>query len=697
MATPSPYLALYRRYRPQRFADLAGQEHVARALSRAVAKGQVAHAYLFSGPRGTGKTSAARILAMATNCQAPQDGEPCGACEACRSVRSGSSLDVAELDAASQRRLEDMRELLSHVPLASPGRRKVYIVDEVHQLTADAASALLKTLEEPPAHVTFVLATTEPEAVPETIRSRCQHFNFGLLSQAALTALVRSVADAAGLDLPPEDLAAAVAEGAGSARDALSALERIAMGGGGRPVVPTAALAQALAQRDVGALLAGVAEATAAGFAPRQIAQGLLAYLRQALLSLLAPSLAEADDGSSQALAKQMGLPYLVRAMEGLGRSGALRSAADPRVSLEATLLACAAPPAAGSAEALAERIGQLEAAFGSLRAGARPDLAEVTAEPARTGNTAQLPEPEPARPEPEPEPAPPELAQAGEEAQLPEPALPQPALAEMATEPVRNMAQVLKYLRAKHGIGVSAGTTQGAPQAALNGSQARAGAGQVAQAPSPPPTPQDGTGCPGEPSVPLPRDAGRPAGTQEAVRDLPALCAEALDALGSLADPLERLWSALEALARPTEVARATEVAPSGPANGPAPLAPLPERAPLAASTPVTVPSGRPANGSSPPVPLPEGTHNGRAMPAAPGAAGRPAERPANGSDDVQMILDVFPGSVVLSSDASSFSTSYTCAGCGKPVIPAPGSVERGWATLCLPCFERRRAESRR
>ncbi len=181
MADSTEYQALYRRYRPQRFDELRGQDHVARALKNAVAHDRVGHAYLFSGPRGTGKTTTARILAKVLNCEATVEGEPCCTCSSCVAVQSGSSFDVIELDAASNRSIEDIREIIATAALGSPGRHKVYILDEVHQLTAPAAAALLKTLEEPPSHVVFVLATTDPEKVPETIRSRTQHLQFPLL------------------------------------------------------------------------------------------------------------------------------------------------------------------------------------------------------------------------------------------------------------------------------------------------------------------------------------------------------------------------------------------------------------------------------------------------------------------------------------------------------------------------------------
>src|ERR1700739_2724934 len=200
-AEPVPaYQALYRRFRPQRFAEVLGQEHVTRPLKAAVRDGKVAHAYLFSGPRGTGKTSTARILAMALNCEHPVDGEPDGTCDSCVAVRQGASLDVQELDSATNRGIEEMRDLLGRVALGTPGRWKVYIIDEVHQMTSPAASALLKTLEEPPGHVIFVLATTDPQKVLETIRSRTQHFEFRLLASDVLTSLLTDVAEKASLE-----------------------------------------------------------------------------------------------------------------------------------------------------------------------------------------------------------------------------------------------------------------------------------------------------------------------------------------------------------------------------------------------------------------------------------------------------------------------------------------------------------------
>ena len=198
-ADDAPYQSLYRRFRPSTFAEVKGQDHVVLALRNAVREGKVAHAYLFSGPRGTGKTSTARILAKALNCTDLHDGEPCGVCSSCLEIARGTSLDVHELDAASNNGVDAMRDLVSRAALGTPGRQKVYIVDEVHMLSTAASNALLKTLEEPPAHVVFVLATTDPQKVLPTIRSRTQHFEFRLLGADTLGELLEQVRQAAHL------------------------------------------------------------------------------------------------------------------------------------------------------------------------------------------------------------------------------------------------------------------------------------------------------------------------------------------------------------------------------------------------------------------------------------------------------------------------------------------------------------------
>jgi DNA polymerase-3 subunit gamma/tau len=371
-----PYQALYRRFRPQRFSEVLGQEHVTRALRAAVRDAKVAHAYLFSGPRGTGKTSTARILAMALNCERPEDGEPCGECQSCVSIRGGSSLDVVELDSATNRGIDEMRDLLSRVSLGTPGRWKVYIVDEVHQITAAAASALLKTLEEPPGHVIFVLATTDPQKVLDTIRSRTQHFEFRLLGTDVLSSLLAEVAKRAEIDLTDEAMDVVVRRGHGSARDALSALDQVAAAGAAHDDSGLVTdLVEALVERDAAGALVKVAEAAQSGLDARRLATELLEHLRNGFLATRAPDLvllAPSAAATVRSQAERLGPAAVVRAMEEVGRAVIdMRDSADARTTLEVALVRLAAPELDDGRTALLERIERLERALagGAVRA----------------------------------------------------------------------------------------------------------------------------------------------------------------------------------------------------------------------------------------------------------------------------------------------------------------------------------------
>ena len=364
-----PFVSLYRRFRPGRFDELRGQDHVVQALRNAVRDDRVSHAYLFSGPRGTGKTSSARILAKALNCAAPVDGEPCGVCTSCKEITQGTSLDVHELDAASNNGVAAMRDLVAHAALGTPGRWKVYIVDEVHMLSTAAANALLKTLEEPPSHVVFVLATTDPQKVPPTIRSRTQHLEFRLLGAHTLHSLLASINEQAGLALDEESVQAAVRRGRGSARDALSALDQVAASGSSDAARPELSLVlTAVAANDAPVVLVTLGELLARGWGPQQLATELVDDLRQAFLAALAPELCAVsgpERGQFTTLAESMGMPRLVRAMEVLGHALVdMRDAPDPQVVLEIALVRSARPDLDAGIEALTERVAVLERAL---------------------------------------------------------------------------------------------------------------------------------------------------------------------------------------------------------------------------------------------------------------------------------------------------------------------------------------------
>ena len=358
--------SLYRRYRPQRFSELKGQEHVVRALKNAVANSREGHAYLFSGPRGTGKTTTARILAKVLNCENPLDGEPCCECGSCLAVQEGNSFDVIELDAASNNGVEDIREIIAAASLGSPGRHKVYILDEVHMLSKGASAALLKTLEEPPSHVVFVLATTDPEKVAETIRSRTQHLQFHLLPVDELEAHVRWVASDAGIDISDASINAVLRQGGGSARDTLSALELAAATGGMvDEVTPVDEFVEAFIEYDAGRLLAAVAHTVNFGRDPRTIVNDLVRHMRDAFLTQMAPELVQLpEDRAAEVTAQagRLGTPRIVKVIETLGLAiNDMRNAPDSRVVLEVALVRLVHRELQMGIESLLARVERLE------------------------------------------------------------------------------------------------------------------------------------------------------------------------------------------------------------------------------------------------------------------------------------------------------------------------------------------------
>ena len=379
------YQSLYRRYRPHRFVEVLGQDHVTVALCNAVREGRVGQGYLFSGPRGTGKTSTARILGKALNCEKLDDGEPCGVCESCTSVTTGNSFAVIEMDAASNNGVDAMRDLVSRASLGTTGLRKVYIIDEVHMLSTAASNTLLKTLEEPPSHVVFVLATTDPQKVLPTIISRVQHFQFHLLAADTLGGLVRTINADAGLGLADDDLDKVVRRGSGSARDALSVLDQAAALGGAEDEVPVASeVLEALVERDSARALTAVAGGCSAGRDPRRLAEEVLAGLRDAFLAGRAPALVDLPPLEVERVAevgRKLGPAALVRAMETLGEAlTEMREALDPRVTLEVALVRVTAPEADVSVAALLERVERLERRLASGEPTDGPRVQETAA-----------------------------------------------------------------------------------------------------------------------------------------------------------------------------------------------------------------------------------------------------------------------------------------------------------------------------
>jgi len=373
--------SLYRRYRPRRFGELRGQDHIVRALRNSVINNREGQAYLFSGPRGTGKTSTARILAKVLNCESPVDGEPCCECSSCKAVEAGTSYDVIELDAASNNGVQDVRDLIDRAALGSPGRHRVFILDEVHMLSTGAEAALLKTLEEPPPHVVFVLATTDPQKVSETIRSRTQHLQFHLLPIHDLEEHVRFVVQDAGLSVTEEAIQQVLVQGGGSARDTLSALELVvAAGGVAEETVDLDEFVDSIIDGDPGRVLSAVAFAVQQGRDARSLGEELIRHLREAFLTQMAPELVQLPSERADhvaAWAQRMGNGTIVRSMEVIGDALIeMRRAPDARLLLEVALMKLCSPSDAGDLTGLISRIERLEQAVARGGVAASPPAA---------------------------------------------------------------------------------------------------------------------------------------------------------------------------------------------------------------------------------------------------------------------------------------------------------------------------------
>jgi DNA polymerase III subunit gamma/tau len=401
------YTVLARKYRPQRFEDVVGQGHVTKSLMNALSMERVAHAFLFSGTRGVGKTTTARVLAKALNCEKGPSPSPCGECDSCKEITQGSSVDVMEIDAASNTGVDNVRELRENVKYApARGRYKVYIIDEVHMLSGAAFNALLKTLEEPPPHVVFILATTDPHKLPATILSRCQHYDFRRVPKAAIQAHLRTLCDAEGINAEDGALARLSALAEGSVRDSLSLMDQVisfcgssgvreadideTLGLVGRAAVREAA--EAVISQDPARAFELVDSLVDKGHDLRRFAAELMGFFRDLLVCRIskkperALDLPAADVAEYREMAKGIHPEELIRLLNLLTRTvEEIKDAANKRITLELALVKAASRPI-GSVEDVIKGVKGLKEGGYSGAPASRQPVSGAVSEPASKG-----------------------------------------------------------------------------------------------------------------------------------------------------------------------------------------------------------------------------------------------------------------------------------------------------------------------